>query len=387
MLEYAEEITQTHSIIKIIGVGGGGGNAVNSMIRKGIDGVEFIVVNTNEKDLENSLAQVKIQLGPKATKGLGCGAHPELGREAAEESEEEIRSALAGAEMLFIAAGMGGGTGTGAAPVVGRIAKEMGILTMAIVTRPFLFEGKIRGQNAEYGLRELKTNSDTLVAIPNEKLKEIYSDLAIFEAFEKADSVLANAAKAVSDMINISGYISVDLADVKTVMANMGYTLMGTAVCEGEGRAANAAQQAIANPLLSDISLDGCKAILINVTAGYDMKTSEFDTISQVITNETGTDANIIIGLVIDEKMTEKISVTIIATGLMTENDEQPEMPDFQQKSGEEKNQQLDIVFEGTRHRQMQLERDWSINDEKGVEKITESERAEVPAFIRKFSN
>ncbi len=393
MLELALD-RSNETIIKIVGVGGGGGNAINTMINNGLTGVEFIAANTDGKDLRKSKAQTKIQLGMKKTQGLGTGANPGIGEESAIESTDEIRKALQGAEMLFIAAGMGGGTGTGGAPVIASIAREMGILTMGIVTRPFSFEGAHRRKNADHGISKLRENVDTLIVIPNEKLRDIYKDMAILEAFQKADNVLSDAAKAVSDIINLSGYISVDFSDVKTVMANMGYALMGTGISDGENRAVNAAKAAIANPLLSDITLDGCKATLINVTAGYDMKMSEFDEVSQVIINETGENANIIMGLVIDEKMTDKLSVTIIATGLSNESESvgtmgQPvmkEMPQLRPKTEEEKNEQLDIIFDRIRQADSvgpELKRD----NEGEMPRILNREKIDIPAFMRKFTD
>ncbi|MBM4403612.1 MAG: cell division protein FtsZ [Candidatus Cloacimonetes bacterium] len=316
MIEFDEKPSIIGTNIKVIGIGGAGGNAVNAMIKNELTGVEFIAANTDIKDLHKSRAKMKLQLGKRLTRGLGCGALPEKGRLAAEESKDEIKSHLEGADMVFVTAGMGGGTGTGGAPIVAKIAKDLGILTLGIVSLPFHTEGKKRSENAEEGIRNLSENVDTLIVIPNEKLKEIYSDLSILNAFRMADNVLYDAAKAISDIINISGYISVDFADVQTVMQNMGYALMGTGTAEGENRSVLAARSAIKNPLLSDIDLQGCQSMLINVTGGMDMTLAEFEEVAQVIINETGTTANIIQGLVIDENISGKISVTLIATGL-----------------------------------------------------------------------
>ncbi len=316
MIEFDEKPMQIGTIIKVIGVGGAGGNAINTMITNNLQGVEFIAVNTDLKDLHKSHAKIKLQIGRKLTRGLGTGAIPEIGRQAGEESKEDIRSHLEGADMVFIAAGMGGGTGTGCAPVVAKIARDLGILTLGIVSRPFHSEGIKRKQNADEGIKQLREFVDTLIVIPNEKLKEIYSDMNILDAFHRADNVLYEASKAVSDIINLSGYINVDFADVKTVMQNMSYALMGTGIAEGDNRAIHAARAALHNPLLSDVKLQGCQALLINITAGTDMKMSELDEVSQVVISETGSGANIIMGLIFDEKMAGKISVTIIATGL-----------------------------------------------------------------------
>ncbi|MCK9328672.1 MAG: cell division protein FtsZ [Candidatus Cloacimonetes bacterium] len=303
--------------IKILGVGGAGGNAVNSMINSGITGVEYIVANTDAQDLGKSKAATKIHLGAKITKGLGAGADPEKGRLAAEESLEDIEKLLADTNMLFIAAGMGGGTGTGAAPVIAKKAKDMGILTLGIVSLPFDFEGLKRKANASRGIQEIQDIVDTLIVIPNNKISKIYGKVTLLDAFKNADNVITNAAQAIADIINRSGYVNVDFADVKAVMTDMGYALMGIGIADGEDRAVNAARNAIANPLLSDIDLSGCKALLINVTAGYDLMMDEFDQINQVITNETGQNGNIVSGLIMDENMQGDIKVTLIATGLL----------------------------------------------------------------------
>nr|MDK2851666.1 cell division protein FtsZ [Candidatus Cloacimonadota bacterium] len=316
MIEFDEKPNQLGTNIKIIGVGGAGGNAINTMIRNDLHDVEFIAANTDFGDLQKSLAKMKLQLGKKLTRGLGTGANPETGSRSAEESKDEIKAHLEGADMVFLAAGMGGGTGTGATPIIAKIAREMGILTLGIVTTPFPFEGEKRAENAEYGIRHLSEYVDTLIVIPNEKLCEIYGNSTIINAFQNADNILYEAAKAVSDIITITGLINVDFADVKAVMQNSGYALMGTGVAEGENRAINAARAAINNPLLSDISLAGCKSLLLNIIGGEDILMNETDEVSNVIVNETGTGANIFMGLIIDENMTGKISVTIIATGL-----------------------------------------------------------------------
>lgn len=322
MIEFDEKPNQIGTNIKVIGVGGAGGNAVNTMIENGLVGVEFIAANTDNSDIIKSKAKMKIQLGKKLTKGLGTGANPETGKMSAEESKDEIKSHIEGADMVFIAAGMGGGTGTGAAPVIAKIARELGILTLGIVSTPFASEGAKRKQNAEDGIKNLREFVDTMIIIPNEKLKEIFSNLSLLDAFHRADNVLYEAAKAVSDIINIPGYINVDFADVRTVMQNMGYAHMGIGVAEGENRAIHAARAAINNPLLSDINLSGCQSMLINITAGHDITMAEFDEISNVIVSETGSAANIIMGLLFDDKMSGKISVTLIATGLQRDDQE-----------------------------------------------------------------
>jgi len=337
MIEFDERPNQLGTNIKIIGVGGAGGNAINTMIRNELGDVEFIAANTDSGDLQKSLAKMKLQLGKKLTRGLGTGANPETGSRSAEESKDEIKSHLEGADMIFLAAGMGGGTGTGATPIIAKIAREMGILTLGIVTTPFPFEGEKRAENADHGIRHLSEYVDTLIVIPNEKLCEIYGNATIMSAFQNADNILYEAAKAVSDIITITGLINVDFADVKAVMQNSGYALMGTGVAEGENRAINAARAAINNPLLSDISLAGCKSLLLNIIAGEDILMNETDEVSNVIVNETGTGANIFMGLIIDEKMTGKISVTIIATGLeKNSHTDILEFPDFKSPKGKQ---------------------------------------------------
>ncbi|MDD4277371.1 MAG: cell division protein FtsZ, partial [Candidatus Cloacimonetes bacterium] len=325
MIEFDERPAQVGTNIKVIGVGGAGGNAINTMIKNGLSGVEFIAANTDADDLTKSNAKMKLQLGKKLTRGLGTGANPETGSRSAEESKAEIKSHLEGADMIFLAAGMGGGTGTGATPIIAKIAREMGILTLGIVTTPFPFEGQKRQENADHGIRHLSEYVDTLIVIPNEKLCEIYGSATLITAFNNADDVLYEAAKAVSDIITITGLINVDFADVKAIMQNMGYALMGTGVAEGDGRAINAARAAIDNPLLTDISLAGCQSLLLNITAGEDILMSEVEEVSNVIVNETGSNANIIMGLIIEESMAGKVSVTLIATGLDKERNERPD--------------------------------------------------------------
>jgi cell division protein FtsZ len=304
--------------IKVIGVGGGGGNAVNNMIASELGGVEFIAANTDAQALEMSRAGVKIQLGKGLTKGLGAGAKPGIGREAAEESVDEIRAALEGSDMVFVTAGMGGGTGTGGGPVIAEVSKELGALTVAVVTRPFLFEGKRRMQQAEEGLERLKEVVDTIITIPNDRLRSLAQpNTPILEMFRKADEVLYYAVRGISDLIVVQGYVNVDFADVRTVMAEMGMALMGTGVARGERRAVEAVQMAIANPLLEDISISGARGILMNITASSaTLGMDEVDQASTLIHDEAYEDANIIWGTVFDESLGDEIRVTVIATGI-----------------------------------------------------------------------
>ncbi len=304
--------------IKVIGVGGGGGNAINNMISSEIQGVEFIAANTDAQALDRSKAGLKIQLGKNLTKGLGAGARPEIGREAAEESADEIREALEGSDMIFITAGMGGGTGTGAAPIIAEIGKELGALTVAVVTRPFAFEGKRRMKQAEEGIEYLKKVVDTIITIPNDRLRSLAQpNTPIMEMFKKADEVLYFAVRGISDLIVVQGYVNVDFADVRTVMSEMGMALMGTGVGRGERRALEAVQMAIANPLLEDVSISGAKGILMNITASSGTLTmEEVDQAASLIHDEAHDDANIIFGTVFDDALEEEIRVTVIATGI-----------------------------------------------------------------------
>jgi cell division protein FtsZ len=301
--------------IKVMGVGGGGGNAVNRMIAAKVEGVEFIVANTDVQALQLSSAPVKLQLGVKLTSGLGAGANPDVGRRAALEDSEKIIEALEGADMVFVTAGMGGGTGTGAAPVIASLASEMGALTVAVVTRPFGFEGKRRMAQAERGMQELLDSVDTMIVIPNEKLLAVAQDAGFFESFRIADDVLRQGVQGISDIITIPGIINRDFADVKTTMAGMGYAVMGTAMRSGENRAIAAAQAAMASPLLEDGAIDGARGILINISGSSTLKLSEVNAASTLIQSAAHEDANIIFGAVLDETMGDDVKITVIATG------------------------------------------------------------------------
>jgi cell division protein FtsZ len=308
--------------IKVIGVGGGGGNAVNRMIQAHMEGVEFIAANTDVQALKASQAPVKLQLGVRLTSGLGAGANPDVGRRAALEDSEKIIEALEGADMVFVTAGLGGGTGTGAAPVIASLASEMGILTVAVITRPFAFEGKRRLQQAERGLKELLESVDTMIVIPNEKLLAVAKDAGFFESFRIADDVLRQGVQGISDIITISGIINRDFADVKTTMAGMGHAVMGTAVRSGANRAIEAAQAAMASPLLEAGAIDGARGILINITGSSSLKLSEVNEASSLIQSAAHEDANIIFGAVQDESMGDEVKITVIATGF---RDQMPE--------------------------------------------------------------
>jgi cell division protein FtsZ len=311
------ESQQDNAVIKVVGVGGGGGNAVEHMLAENIDGVEFICANTDAQALKHSNAKVLIQLGDELTKGLGAGANPQVGREAAEEDRERIQDVLRGADMVFITAGMGGGTGTGAAPVFAQIAKELGILTVAVVTKPFSFEGKQRALAADEGIRRLAEHVDSLITIPNNKLLSVLGkNISLLNAFKAANNVLLGAVKGISDLIIRPGLINVDFADVRTVMSEMGMAMMGTGVASGEQRARQAAETAIASPLLEDVNFSGARGILVNITAGPDMSIGEFEEVGDVVKEFISDDATVVVGTVIDPLMTDELRVTVIVTGL-----------------------------------------------------------------------
>ena len=328
MFEIVEQNSLAAARIKVIGIGGGGGNAVNTMIGSRLSGVDFMVANTDAQSLQASQAPVRIQLGNMVTKGLGAGANPEIGRRAALEDQEQIREYLEGSDMIFITAGMGGGTGTGGAPVLARVARDVGALTVGVVTKPFIFEGKKRMHQAEEGIEELKASVDTLIVIPNQRLLSIAAKTTtMLEAFHKADDVLLQAVRGISDLIITPGLINLDFADVRTVMAEMGLALMGAAAASGENRAIEAAQKAISSPLLEDISIQGARGVLINITGGPDICLHEVNEAASMIQEEAHDDANIIFGAVIDETMTDEIRITVIATGFGEAKEEKKPAP------------------------------------------------------------
>jgi len=347
--------------IKVIGVGGGGNNAVNRMIEAQVQCVEFIAVNTDKQDLSLSSAAQKIQIGAKLTKGLGAGAVPEIGAKAAEESRDEIALAIQDSDMVFVTAGMGGGTGTGAAPVVAEIAKELGILTVGIVTKPFWFEGKAREKNAIAGIENLKNAVDTLVVIPNDKLLEIAeTKTTLTDSFKAADDVLRQGVQGISDLISRPGLISLDFADVKTIMKNTGYAHMGIGKATGENRAHDAAAKAINSPLL-ETTIKGAKGVILNVTGGSDLGILEIQTASQLITEAADSDANIILGAIIDESLGDEIQVTVIATGFEGKDGSRPRMPEKKEEPN------IDLILES--------------KPEKKAEAKAETVTFEKPAF------
>jgi len=307
----------SNAVIKVIGVGGGGGNAVKHMISNKVEGVDFICANTDAQALSDVSSKTVLQLGGDITKGLGAGANPEIGRAAAMEDRDRIREAMKGADMVFITAGMGGGTGTGAAPVVAEVAREMGILTVAVVTRPFPFEGKKRLKIAMEGICELQQHVDSLITIPNERLLEVLGrNTTLLDAFKEANDVLLGAVQGIADLIIRPGMINVDFADVRTVMSEMGMAMMGTGYAKGEGRAREAAEKAIHSPLLDDINLSGARGILVNITAGFDLSLGEFSEVGDTIEEFASEDATVVVGTVIDPDMKDEIKVTVVATGL-----------------------------------------------------------------------
>jgi len=389
--------------IKIIGVGGAGGNAVNSLIDTNVYGVELMVANTDVQDLGKSKADFKIQLGKRLTQGLGAGGDPEKGRLAAEESIDDIEEALQNTNMLFITAGMGGGTGTGAAPVIAHKAREMGILTLAIVTIPFKYEGESKREIASIGIRNIQNCVDTIIVVPNAKITEVYGNLLMKDALKKSDEIITNAVHSIADIINKPGDLNVDFADVKAAMQNMGYAMIGIGSAEGKGRARAAADQAMSNPLLTDIDLSGSRALLLNVTAGNDFMMDEFEKINEYITEKTGNTGLVKPGLIIEESFEGKVRVTIIATGLAP-TDVVRELPESLSKlfAEKEKNEVTTIAFTQTAisaetHKKELEEAQERIRTGSKVTELNISRKdnyqsdvfraGEPPAFIKKYFN
>ena len=337
MFELMDNYSQT-AVIKVVGIGGGGGNAVEHMVQQNIEGVDFICANTDAQAMKNSSAKTLLQLGGNITKGLGAGANPEVGRQAAIEDRERIQEVLTGADMVFITAGMGGGTGTGGAPIVAQVAREMGILTVAVVTKPFPFEGKKRMDVAMNGTDELKGFVDSLITIPNEKLLSVLGkNISLLDAFKAANDVLLGAVQGIAELITRPGLINVDFADVRTVMSEMGMAMMGTGRASGENRAREAAEAAIASPLLEDVNLSGARGILVNVTAGLDMSIGEFEEVGNTIKEFASENATVVVGTVIDPDMTGELRVTLVATGLGQEvrTGEKPKLVIDRENNGE----------------------------------------------------
>jgi len=376
------ELVSEHSeeaVIKVIGVGGGGGNAIEHMVSKTIKGVEFIVANTDAQALRNSSAEATIQIGKGTTKGLGAGANPQVGREAALEDREAIMEALQDADMVFIAAGMGGGTGTGAAPIVAEVAKEMGILTVAVVTKPFNFEGKKRLNYADQGIAMLRESVDSLITIPNDKLlKVLGKGTGLLQAFEAANDVLLGAVQGIAELITRSGLINVDFADVRTVMAEMGTAMMGTGVARGEDRADEAAELAISSPLLEDIDLAGARGILVNITAGMDISIDEFETVGNAVKGFASENATVVVGAVIDPEMTDELRVTVVATGIGAEI--QPDIKLVKPEDIVAKPQPIQTEMPAVDEEPMAA----AVNSQATVASSNGLEYLDIPAFLRK---
>lgn len=381
MFEFVE--SDNGATIKVIGIGGGGGNAINNMINASLLGVDFIAANTDAQALEVSKAHTKLQLGVNITKGLGAGANPEIGRSAALEDADQIRQALDGTDMVFVTAGLGGGTGTGGAPVVAQIAKEIGALTVAVVTKPFNFEGRQRMKTADKGINELKETVDTMITIPNNRLLSLAAKKATFlEMLKKADDVLLYAVKGISDLITVPGLINLDFADVKTIMSEMGMALMGTGMSSGEDRATEAAQKAISSPLLEDVSISGAKGVLMNISSGLDLTIDEVQEASSLIQKEAHEDANIIWGTVLDQSAGDELRVTVIATGI-GEVDVRPK-PDLGVIQGSRRDDDLEIPTflrhnrkiedNATEHSRPMSYKDLPIDEEE----------LEIPTFLRR---
>lgn len=382
MFELVDSQMQS-AVIKVVGVGGGGGNAVEHMLTQNIEGVDFICANTDAQALKNSRARTILQLGEEITKGLGAGADPEMGRQAAESDRERIRSVLEGADMVFITAGMGGGTGTGAAPVVAEVAKQLGILTVAVVTKPFQFEGRKRLNVAEDGTRKLSQHVDSLITIPNNKLLSVLGKtITLLDAFKAVNNVLLGAVQGIAELITRPGLINVDFADVRTVMSEMGMAMMGTGVASGENRARMAAEAAIASPLLEDINLSGARGVLVNITAGLDLSIGEFEEVGEVIKGFTSESATVVVGTVIDPEMTNELRVTVVVTGLGREQEGLApisKLVDSTRSDGTVDYQQLErptvMRKQGTTT---------GVRSNAPAEPVSDMEYLDIPAFLRR---
>jgi len=390
MLFEFDSLSEQKANLKVVGVGGAGGNAVNRMITSGMQGVDFIAINTDAQDLENNPAEHKIQIGKNLTKGLGAGANSSVGKSAVEADSEIIYNLLEGADMAFITGGMGGGTGTGAAPIIAEISRELGILTVGIVTLPFKFEGPKRYNRAIEGIAEMKKSCDTLIAIPNQKLLSVVDkSTTLPEAFQMADGILHQAAKGISDLINVHGMINLDFADVETIMKNMGEAIMGTGIAQGDERAVLAAQQAISSPLLDNASINGAQGVLVNITGGDNITLHEIDEATSIILEEAGESANIIVGAVIDPNMNDNIQVTVISTGFNTVEINK-EVQIHNQKTVSTK------TLQDLENKPLHAQKNESFEEQENTEKrklvfddtndtpTIYEKRIEVPAFLRK---
>ncbi|ABY44902.1 cell division protein FtsZ [Bacillus mycoides] len=379
MLEFDTTQDQLANI-KVIGVGGGGNNAVNRMIEHGVQGVDFIAVNTDAQALNLSKAETKMQIGGKLTRGLGAGANPEVGKKAAEESKEQIQEALRGADMVFVTAGMGGGTGTGAAPVVAQVAKELGALTVGVVTRPFTFEGRKRATQAASGIASFKENVDTLIVIPNDRLLEIVDkNTPMLEAFREADNVLRQGVQGISDLIATPGLINLDFADVKTIMSNRGSALMGIGSGNGENRAAEAAKKAISSPLL-ETSIDGAQGVIMNITGGANLSLYEVQEAADIVASASDPEVNMIFGSVINEGLKDDIVVTVIATGFDDSASTQPPKPIIRPTANHTQQQQQPVAQPS---KQREVKREMKREEPVVHDRHTDSDDIDIPAFLR----
>ncbi|EJR38732.1 MULTISPECIES: cell division protein FtsZ [Bacillus cereus group] len=379
MLEFDTTQDQLANI-KVIGVGGGGNNAVNRMIEHGVQGVDFIAVNTDAQALNLSKAETKMQIGGKLTRGLGAGANPEVGKKAAEESKEQIQEALRGADMVFVTAGMGGGTGTGAAPVVAQVAKELGALTVGVVTRPFTFEGRKRATQAASGIASFKENVDTLIVIPNDRLLEIVDkNTPMLEAFREADNVLRQGVQGISDLIATPGLINLDFADVKTIMSNRGSALMGIGSGNGENRAAEAAKKAISSPLL-ETSIDGAQGVIMNITGGANLSLYEVQEAADIVASASDPEVNMIFGSVINEGLKDDIVVTVIATGFDDSASTQPPKPIIRPTANHTQQQQQPVTQPS---KQREVKREMKREEPVVHDRHTDSDDIDIPAFLR----
>ena len=371
------------AVIKVIGVGGGGGNAVEHMVRERIEGVEFFAVNTDAQALRKTAVGQTIQIGNGITKGLGAGANPEVGRNSAEEDREALRSALEGADMVFIAAGMGGGTGTGAAPVVAEVAKDLGILTVAVVTKPFNFEGKKRMAFAEQGIAELSKHVDSLITIPNDKLLKVLGrGISLLDAFGAANDVLKGAVQGIAELITRPGLMNVDFADVRTVMSEMGYAMMGSGVACGEDRAEEAAEMAISSPLLEDIDLSGARGVLVNITAGFDLRLDEFETVGNTIRAFASDNATVVIGTSLDPEMNDELRVTVVATGIGM--DKRPEITLVTNKPAAQPVMDHRYQQHGMSPLPQETKPAAKVVNDQSAQSNKEPDYLDIPAFLRK---
>ncbi|KKA45316.1 MULTISPECIES: cell division protein FtsZ [Salinivibrio] len=377
------------AVIKVVGIGGGGGNAVEHMVRESIEGVDFISINTDAQALRKSSVGTVIQIGGDITKGLGAGANPQVGRDSALEDRDAIKAELEGADMVFIAAGMGGGTGTGGAPIIAEIAKEMGILTVAVVTKPFSFEGKKRLAFAEQGIEELSKHVDSLITIPNEKLLKVLGrGITLLDAFAKANDVLRNAVQGIAELITRPGHINVDFADVRTVMSEMGHAMMGSGVATGEDRAEEAAEMAISSPLLEDIDLAGARGVLVNITAGFDMRLDEFETVGNTVKAFASDNATVVIGTSMDPEMSDELRVTVVATGIG--NERKPDITlvtnsqSGQAQAEPKKAQPLQEKPQAASANPAAKEQPAASSSNAAPKSQTEHDYLDIPAFLRK---